>query len=282
MSNENPFLDKEGWSVFGEKEGEKDKPRHEKARAEKGTKYPDRFPVPDGLVRWDKEYAEYAPVYFVSPRVIENDERNKPTDYEGREKFWAQPEDIALVDRERIQSYESLSFDEKGRPMNPHGRTGMEGRGLLGKWGANFAADNIITRPTEDGTGVEVFLIRRSGKDSSEGMLAFPAGMTDKDETSAESARREFEEETGIPPMGTPGEIVYRGYVDDPRNTDNAWIESTFFHSHFSREETSTIVGNTEGNEEVQETGWFTVTPQLIAGMAASHGKMLELALKGV
>ena len=28
------------------------------------------------------------------------------------------------------------------------------------------------------------------------------------------------------------GQVVYRGYVDDPRNTDNAWLETTAFHFH--------------------------------------------------
>ena len=28
------------------------------------------------------------------------------------------------------------------------------------------------------------------------------------------------------------GRQVYRGYVDDPRHTDNAWIETTAFHFH--------------------------------------------------
>ena len=29
---------------------------------------------------------------------------------------------------------------------NPIGRTGMTGRGLLGRWGPNHAADPIVTR----------------------------------------------------------------------------------------------------------------------------------------
>ena len=33
-----------------------------------------------------------------------------------------------------------------------------------------------------------------------------------------------------------PGEPVYRGYVDDPRNTDNAWIETAVVHCHCNRE----------------------------------------------
>lgn len=32
------------------------------------------------------------------------------------------------------------------RPINPVGRTGITGRGLLGKWGPNHAADPIVTR----------------------------------------------------------------------------------------------------------------------------------------
>ena len=33
-----------------------------------------------------------------------------------------------------------------GRPRNPIGRTGITGRGQLGKWGPNHAADPIVTR----------------------------------------------------------------------------------------------------------------------------------------
>ena len=33
-----------------------------------------------------------------------------------------------------------------GRPRNPVGRTGITGRGQLGKWGPNHAADPIVTR----------------------------------------------------------------------------------------------------------------------------------------
>ena len=33
-----------------------------------------------------------------------------------------------------------------GVPRNPKGRTGISGRGHLGKWGPNHAADPIVTR----------------------------------------------------------------------------------------------------------------------------------------
>ena len=41
----------------------------------------------------------------------------------------------------------ATQFDAiSGAPLNPLGRTGLAGRGLLGKWGPNHAADPIVTR----------------------------------------------------------------------------------------------------------------------------------------
>lgn len=34
---------------------------------------------------------------------------------------------------------------ENGYPLNPIGRTGIIGRGVLGRWGPNHAADPIVT-----------------------------------------------------------------------------------------------------------------------------------------
>ena len=39
-----------------------------------------------------------------------------------------------------------------------------------------------------------------------------------------------------IDALFTTGKVVYRGYVDDPRNTDNAWMETTAFHFHVTDE----------------------------------------------
>ena len=38
-----------------------------------------------------------------------------------------------------------------------------------------------------------------------------------------------FDVKKGVP--------VYKGYVDDPRNTDNAWIETTAVHFHCNDEQ---------------------------------------------
>ena len=43
-------------------------------------------------------------------------------------------------------SHEGKYKIENGRPLNIRGRTGITGRGLLGKWGPNHAADPVVTR----------------------------------------------------------------------------------------------------------------------------------------
>ena len=81
---------------------------------------------------------------------------------------------------------------------------------------------------------------------------AIPGGMVDAGETCSATVKREFMEEAGNVELGDEakrarnlalvdelfarGEVVYRSYVDDPRNTDNAWMETTAFHFHCSDE----------------------------------------------
>ena len=36
--------------------------------------------------------------------------------------------------------------DNGGFPLNPYGRTGLTGRGVLGRWGPNHALDAVVSR----------------------------------------------------------------------------------------------------------------------------------------
>lgn len=44
------------------------------------------------------------------------------------------------------RSYTGEYTVKEKRPLNPVGRTGLTGRGLLGRWGPNHAADPIVSR----------------------------------------------------------------------------------------------------------------------------------------
>ena len=78
------------------------------------------------------------------------------------------------------------------------------------------------------------------------GQWAIPGGMVDPGESVSVTVKREFTEEAGAitddveraeflkhtEDLFSSGKQVYRGYVDDPRSTDNSWMETTAFHFH--------------------------------------------------
>ena len=54
-----------------------------------------------------------------------------------------------------------VRFDANGFPLNPFGRTGLRGRGLLGKWGPNHVQDQVsVLRVDQDFVDYESHLHR--------------------------------------------------------------------------------------------------------------------------
>lgn len=191
--------------------------------------------------------------------------------------------------------------DSHERPVNPIGRTGVVGRGLLGRWGPNHAADPIVTRWKRNGTGameihrtsekpiLQFVAIQR--RDS--GMWAIPGGMVDPGETVSTTVKREFMEEAlnalekddeareelenSLKKIFSSGDKIYQGYVDDPRNTDNAWMETVAINFH--DEDGSTLNGIAlDAGDDATNVRWVTVDKQL--DLYASHSKFIELMAK--
>jgi ADP-ribose pyrophosphatase len=246
---------------------------HSKARREKPPEYPERFPVSDRQVAWDIEYPDYIPPYYVSPVVLAND-------CSKNQKGWADPEDLSLLPLVPEKSFEGiLHHDNEGRPLNPHGRTGITGRGLLGKWGPNYAADPIITRLNTNSGVLEMLAIER--KDN--GQWAIPGGMVDKGEEVSRTLSRELLEETGVTLSMERGVMTYQGYVDDPRNTDNAWMETTAKHLHLSTEISEKM--NLLAGDDARAVQWLPLLLENIQELYASHCSLIikalsEMALK--
>jgi ADP-ribose pyrophosphatase YjhB (NUDIX family) len=115
--------------------------------------------------------------------------------------------------------------DDRWYPLNPGGRTGRTGRNL-GKWGENAAADPIVI--TGDGSSREVLLILRDDC----GKWAIPGGHVDPGEAVTATLARELLEETGVDVSRLTPEILTRALVDDPRNTDHAWISTVAARYH--------------------------------------------------
>ena len=255
---------------MGESEKGAIKALHVKARFEKPAEYPERFPVPDQLVSWETPDPDYAPPYYVSPVVLENDSSSNLSG-------WADPEDITLVPEIPHRSFSgALHHDERGRPLNPAGRTGVAGRGLLGKWGPNYAADPIITRINQHERSVEMLAVQRRDN----GQWAIPGGMVDKGEEVSLTLARELLEETGVTLDMGEGRLVYQGYVDDPRNTDHAWMETTAKHLHLDPETAERM--NLQAGSDARAVRWHPLTPDNIRTLYASHCVLIRSTLSGL
>uniref|UniRef100_A0A2K5ELM0 Transient receptor potential cation channel subfamily M member 2 n=1 Tax=Aotus nancymaae TaxID=37293 RepID=A0A2K5ELM0_AOTNA len=124
---------------------------------------------------------------------------------------------------------------------NPMGRTGLRGRGSLSCFGPNHALHPVVTRwkRNEDGA-----ICRKSIKKMLEVLVvklplsehwALPGGSREPGETLPRKLKQILRQEhwPSFEKVLKHGSEVYKGYVDDPRNTDNAWIETVAVSVHF-------------------------------------------------
>ncbi len=234
---------------------------HQKSRFERPPSYPSRVPVSDAQVPWRVKVPGYTPQEFTDPTVIANDRRVNP-------KGWAD------LEAKSIRGSYPPIVDSEGRRLNPFGRTGLGGIGMLGRFGVNLTADNVITRNNPRTGALEVFLIQRTDSDE----WGFPAGFVDmtKGEKAEHAFGRELFEETDVELDMSHGLEVYKGYVDDRRNTDHAWIETTVRVLHLSPSEAATL--HPHAKDDAKKWKWAPITPDM--KLYASHTAFANAAAK--
>jgi ADP-ribose pyrophosphatase len=238
---------------------------HQKSRTQKHLLYPDRFEVPNEKVSWATAFPGYKPIAYNAPIVLD---KNTP---------WADPQQISDVKHDFDSFMGVVKLDSAGIPCNPIGRTGLCGRGVLGKWGANFAVDAIITtlNPTN-----ELLILAISRKDTGE--IAFPGGMVDPGEAPLRTRNRELSEELSMSETALAQplyeSIAFKGYVDDPRNTDHAWLETTAIHTHLAFNAAQKMV--LKAGDDAADYAWVEISNESVRRLYASHGLTLLNALR--
>ena len=205
---------------------------------------PNRVHVEDSEVPWATEFNRpYDPPDFTTREVM--DAAGKWADQMDSRAI--KKEDWTQRQKKSVRAF--IDFDAEGRPRNPIGRTGLRGRGSLAKWGPNFASDIVVTRWKPNETGILEVLARPHK--TLRGKYSMLGATLDNKQ---DFAKRELDKlvrvltGTGEEMQAKHSQVAEKidailkldgckleggsGYVDDPRSTDNAWIESTFYHLH--------------------------------------------------
>ncbi|CAF0774571.1 unnamed protein product [Rotaria sordida] len=156
-------------------------------------------------------------------------------------------------------------------PMNPMGRTGVRGRGALIRWGPNKSIIAVITRwkthrgqfAIVDGQRILEALVFKNkltndwklpggkilGVESQYGAVCRSFNKLAFDDLDSEISLSLQEKDMiehfesfaraavgAGEPTGFESHMIYRGYVDDLRNTDNAWAEAEIWNFHYGSE----------------------------------------------
>ncbi|XP_038149242.1 transient receptor potential cation channel subfamily M member 2 [Cyprinodon tularosa] len=186
-----------------------------------------RFPVPEEKVPWQVSFSLY------EPRFVDGDDH------------------VDEPDQEVLNKY-----------RNPQGRTGITGRGELSCLGPNLNLDLLLTRWRDSERSVLEYLVVLNSNLKS---LALPGGPVDSVDQLPGSlkgilGRKVFE---ALNAKVSEGKMVYKGYVDDCRNTDNAWVETAIINIHLDRTsqimvDINNMLGGNQGMLQWQEVSSST------------------------
>ena len=130
-----------------------------------------------------------------------------------------------------------------------------------------------MTRAGRAPSSIELLVIQR--RDSGE--WALPGGMVDAGEEVSRTLEREFEEEAGVRLDLSSAVEIYRGYVDDRRNTDHAWMETVVKHLHLVPPISEAM--KSRAGDDAKAVRWALVTEDLLARLYADHGTFVRRAL---
>jgi len=127
--------------------------------------------------------------------------------------------------------------------------------------GPNYTADSVIINPIAQ----KILLIKRSSCE-----WALPGGFINPKEDSFTAAIRETREETGTIISDNPI-LIYKGLVNDPRNSQTSWIETSAYL--FIVNELSEV----SGRDDAIDAAWLPLNN--LPKLYASHDEIVARAI---
>ena len=108
---------------------------------------------------WSEPCPDYRPTEFTASFVLSAPWADPCLEAEDFRPVWNSVDGKV----NRVSHEGEYQISQAGRPLNIRGRTGLTGRGVLGKWGPNHAADPIVTRWRRNQAG-EIIKNEETGK----------------------------------------------------------------------------------------------------------------------
>uniref|UniRef100_A0A8D0H2A8 ADP-ribose pyrophosphatase, mitochondrial n=1 Tax=Sphenodon punctatus TaxID=8508 RepID=A0A8D0H2A8_SPHPU len=226
----------------------------------------ERSKIPNDKVDWLVEWEDYHPMEHTAVSVLAGPK-------------WADPQ---ISDTNF-----SPEFNEKDGQVERKSQSGVyevkNGRPIWKRDGSGHK----VSYPGSGKNILQFIAIKR--KDCGE--WAIPGGMVDPGEKISAALKREFSEEAmnSLQKSGAETEqmekqlsrlfsqdhfVVYKGYVDDPRNTDNAWMETEAVNYH---DESGEIMDNLhlEPGDDAGKVKWVDINRKL--KLYASHADFIKV-----
>jgi ADP-ribose pyrophosphatase len=163
--------------------------------------------------------------------------------------------------------------DDEGRPLNPRGRTGIAGRGLLGRWGGNQMIAVVASRTNRETLAPEVLL----GKSQHSGALSLPEGFVDEGETTEAAITHALEQCTGQRIEGK-GEIIAEGYSYEKRQTDHAWVELEAQLYHLDADARPSALRSSGAG--IQDIEWWPLESTTINSLPSNQARLVREATR--
>lgn len=216
-----------------------------------------RFVVGEEFLSWKIAYPDYDPVAYTALNVLAGCSLSVDEEYNPRKPPKFNELDEACDRRSYKGPYELDPMI--GLPLNPSGRTGIKGRGMLRRYGPNHITEAIFTRfrafnQSTKHQLLEVLVLEESAREYYLPSDEVKLGINPEDNL-PNSLKKIFNISTlkqlklsdhaisksmeALRGVMINRQVIYEGFLDDERNTDNAWIETAVYNYHLAREELS-------------------------------------------